>query len=137
MKYKTLEGMFKRYHDIRAELSSARTSMPDAEALSMDIQVLSTQKSRESLEYKKAFIADIQIFIKSLEWCDRYVLMGRNRPAGEKICSYNKIKRLIKARKHGRDIAYHYRDKSHMSKRYWDYLYPHASDYFKEIGYLK
>jgi len=137
MRYTNLEGMFSHYHEVRSGLQSCRTSMPDSEALSMDIQVSCTQKSRDRLLDKTTFIADIKLFINSLEWCDRYVLMGQMRPPGEKSLSWDKIIKIIRTMAEGRKLSTRYKYKSDMSNWYWDILYPHAENHFRKIGYLR
>ncbi len=137
MEFSRLEILIGHYYTVRAGLVSARTSMPDAEELSMDIQVLTTQKSRESLEYRKAFIADVQKYLEKIHWCDQYVLMGRIRPTGEDRLSWSDIIKIIKVEARGRIVKSYYRDPSHMSKKYRKEIYPQAESYFRAVGYLR
>ena len=137
MKPTTLEGMFHKYYEVQAGLKSARTSMPDPETSSMNVQDKSAQKSRDSLEGRKAFVADVNNYVGRLHWCDKYIIMGRNRPHGEKRVSWSKLVKLLRIMARFRKIEYYYRDYSDMSKRYRNNIRPLAEDYFKEIGYLK
>lgn len=136
MKYSKLEILIGHYYTVRAGLESARTSMPDAEELSMDIQVLTTHKSRESLEYRKALVADVQKYLSNLHWCDMYVLMCQMRP-DDKSMTWPDTIRTIQALADGRHIKAVYRRRDHIANKYWDWIYPRAGSYFRRVGYLR
>lgn len=125
-----------RYHEIRSGLQSCRTSMPDAEELSMDIQVQNTDRARESLEYRKALVADIQKYLDNLHWCDRLTLMCQMRPDSNSM-TWPRTIRTIQALSDGRHIKPVYRRRDYIVNKYWDWIYPRADSYFRRVGYLR
>ena len=136
MKFSSLETLIGHYHTVRVGLESARTSMPDAEALSMDIQAQSTQKARESLEYRKALVTDVQKYLSNLHWCDMYTLMCQMRPNGDSM-TWPRTIRTIQALSEGRHIKLVYRRRDHIANKYWDWIYPRAESHFRRVGYLR
>lgn len=133
MKFSSLETLIGHYHTVRVGLESARTSMPDSEQLG---QVSSTQQARESLEYRKALVADIQKYLSNLHWCDMYTLMCQMRPDNKSMTWPDTI-RVIQAQSEGRHIKACYRRRDYIANKYWDWIYPRAESYFRRVGYLR
>jgi hypothetical protein len=138
VKFDTLGGIFSYYHEVRASMYGARTNMPDSEALRLEVMgTPNPMRARSSMEYRKALIGDIQLYVKKQPWHDQYLLMGRLRPPGEAQISFNRIVALVRELSSGRTIPWQYRDRANLRKHWSRVIRPLAEDYFRERGYLR
>ena len=125
--------MFSHYHEVRASLTGARTSMPDSEALRLEVFTGEPVKARDSQEYRQALIADIELYLKRIEWYEAVTLRCRMRPAGTKSLSFHKITKLLKT---SHKKYPYYLSHGSIQNRYDDIVIPAAERYFRDKEYI-
>jgi hypothetical protein len=126
--------MFSHYYEVREGLSSSRTNTPQPEVLREEIFTSNQVKARSAVEYRAAFVADIDNYLKRLDWYDCEVMLGRMPEPGCKQVAWRKLSKVIKAdiRTCPRNLS----DHSNLAKRYYKSLVPDAERYFRDRGYL-
>ena len=135
MTHETLIGMFHHYYDVRAGLESARTNMPDPEALRLETSDCNPVKARDAQEYRKAFVGDVGIYLKKIEWHERYIMLARMVKPGEEQVGWTRIIRRLN--RIGKPFPKSLKDISNLRNAYRDRIKPHAEAYFRERGYLR
>ena len=126
--------MFSHYHEVRASLSGARTSMPDSEALRLEVFTGEAVKARDSQEYRQALIADIGLYLKSIKWYEAVILRCRMNPPGTQTMGWGAIVKVLNTA--SKPFPRYLKDRRHVSARYDDSICPRAEDHFRERGYL-
>jgi hypothetical protein len=127
--------MFAYYHEVRAALCSPRTNMPQPEALRQEIFVSNPKKARSVLECKKAFVGDVEIYLRRIEWWERIAIEGRMVAPGEDQVSWNKLAKRIG--KEGRPLPRALKNMGNLFREYRDIIRPNAEAYFRDRGYLR
>jgi hypothetical protein len=137
LKFSTLGGLFSHYHEVRASMSGARTNMPDAEALRMECFVGNPVKARSGMEYRKALVGDVQLYLRQVEWWEAFILLGRMRPPGHEQISWGGIVKILQRVSNGRGYPKYMKDKRNVASRYRKNILPLAEDHFRQEGYLR
>jgi hypothetical protein len=127
--------MFSHYHEVRAGLESVRTGTPTPESLRQEVNTSEPVKARDSLEYRKAFVGDVQLYLRKLEWWEAYILLARMvKPWEEQVTWYGIAKHLKRV---GHDYPRSFRDGSNIARTYRNVIKPLAEDHFRDRGYLR
>lgn len=135
--FDTLGGLFSYYHELRASLCTVPTNMPDCEVIRSGMNPGDPVKARDLVEYRKAMVGDVQIYLYRLPWYDSTVLVGRNPPPGYKQITWRRLVKDLRRMSHGRGYPKSYLSHGNLFRRYKDKIKPVAEAHFRAIGYLR
>ena len=131
----TLRGLFLRYFEVRESMRAPKTSMPQPEALRMDVTVSNPYKARSSMESHKAFICDVELYLNRIAWHDSLLIKGRVTAPGIDQKSWRVL--IKEMNDDGRPFPKFYTNKGSLSKFFGEVVKPNAENYFRERGYLR
>jgi hypothetical protein len=131
----TLRGLFMRYYEVRESMRAPKTSMPQPEALKLDVTVFTPQRARSNMECQKAFVCDVELYLARIAWHDSLLIEGRVTAHDEDQKSWRTLIREMD--KDGRPFPKRYKNKGNLSKFFGEVIKPNAEAYFRDRGYLR
>jgi hypothetical protein len=109
--------------------------MPDAESLRLEVFTGEAVKARDAIEYRNAFVVDVQIYLRSLEWWEAYIILGRMVKPGEDQVTWRKL--VAKLKDIGQPYPKKLKHHSNLFVQYRDIIKPNAEAYFRDRGYIR
>lgn len=127
----TLKGLLMHYLEVKESMRAPKTSTPQPESLRQDVVTFNPRKARDIIEYKWAFVCDVELYLRRIDWHDKLLIEGR-------VIAEKSWGKLIKEMNlDGRVVPKRYKHKRSLSEMFGKVIRPNAEHYFRERGYLR
>jgi hypothetical protein len=124
-----------RYFEVRESMRAPKTSMPQPEALRMDISVSNPQRARSNMESQKAFVCDVDLYLNRIDWYDKLLIEGRITAQDHSQKSWRVL--IKEMDRDGRPVPKSYKTPRNLSYMFGKVVKPNAEAYFRDRGYLR